>query len=149
MVREADDLPDLAGVLVLVWHGVRALEVAADRTERPDPDDAIGSDDRFRVSVCLFNPLHGAAYQRLTWAMRGRTWLSVPACIACLTAASERTMPDVLTRQVADGAYLPYYEIPAHESVWSATGYGSFTADLVERVQEAMPGGAGQTARDT
>ncbi|MGC0420563.1 hypothetical protein [Embleya sp. AB8] len=141
VLRDADDLPDLAGVLVLVRHGVRALDVAADRAGRALPADEVGADDRFRVAVCLLNPLHGTAVGPLHWAIRGRTRLSVPACHACLVAASERTMADVLTQRVADGAYLAYYEIPAERSVWSATGFGAFGGDLVARVLDARPGG--------
>ncbi|MFF7246501.1 hypothetical protein ACFZBU_21635 [Embleya sp. NPDC008237] len=143
--RDADDLPDLAGVLVLVRHGVRALEVAAHRAERALSEDAReeedADDDPFRVSVCLLNPLHGTVIGRLQWAIRGRTRLSVPACHACMLAASERTMADVLTQRVADGAYLAYYEVPADRSVWSATGFGAFGGDLVEHVRSALPGG--------
>ncbi|MEU0933368.1 MULTISPECIES: hypothetical protein [unclassified Embleya] len=137
VLRDADDLPDLAGAWLLVWHGVRALEVAA---EQHDATDEVGPDRRFEVSVCLFNPLHGAAHATMRWAMRGLA-APVPACWACLIAGSERTMPDILTARVADGAYLPYYEIPAEQSVWSATGYGAFGGDLVEQVRSALPGG--------
>ncbi|MGW1667252.1 hypothetical protein ACWCQO_40035, partial [Streptomyces microflavus] len=111
VLRDADDLPDLAGVLVLVRHAVRALDVAAHRAGRALSGDTHGEDaddDPFRVSVCVLNPLHGIAFGRLQWAIRGRTRLSVPACHACLIAASERTMADVLTQRVADGAYLAY-----------------------------------------
>ncbi|MFI6981738.1 hypothetical protein ACIBSV_24505 [Embleya sp. NPDC050154] len=50
-------------------------------------------------------------------------------------------VPDILTARVADGAYLPYYEVPAERSVWSATGFGAFGGDLVEQVRRALPGG--------
>ncbi|MGW1990744.1 hypothetical protein [Embleya sp. NPDC001921] len=136
VLRDADDLPDLAGAWLLVWHGVRALEVAA----AADSAAEGGPDHRFEVSVCLFNPLHGAAHATMRWAMRGLA-APVPACGACLVAGSEHTMPDILTARVADGAYLPYYEVPAERSVWSATGFGAFGGDLVEQVRRALPGG--------
>ncbi|MFJ8738860.1 hypothetical protein ACIRL2_05755 [Embleya sp. NPDC127516] len=72
--------------------------------------------------------------------MRGLT-APVPACWACPVAGSERMVPDILTARVADGAYLPYYEVPAERSVWSATGFGAFGGDLVEQVRRALPGG--------
>ncbi len=140
MLRNAEDLPDLAGAWVLVWHGVRALEAAAEPDGSAGSDDGVDAHHRFDVSVCLFNPLHGAAHATMRRAMRGLA-APVPACWTCLIAGSERTMPDILTQRVADGAYLPYYEIPATRSVWSATGFGAFGGDLVEQVRNSLPGG--------
>jgi hypothetical protein len=45
VLHDADDLPDLAGVLVLVRHGVRALEVAAYRAEQALSGDAYEKED--------------------------------------------------------------------------------------------------------
>lgn len=108
----ARGLPDLAGVLALVTAGRDALEGHSDAP-----------------LLCFFHPLHGRAERRLSWRPLGRReHLSVAACHDCARAVDTHRAPEVLTDTAADGRQVPYFEVPAADSVWAATGYGSLIA---------------------
>ncbi|MEV0111982.1 hypothetical protein AB0H77_01820 [Streptomyces sp. NPDC050844] len=121
----ARGLPDLAGVLALVAEGRDALE----GTAAPLP-------------LCFFNPLHGRAERRIRWRPLGRRdQLHIAACEQCGTAVRTRRAPEVLTdTDTADGRQVPYFEVPADQSVWAATGYGSL-------LREGEDGLAGRVGR--
>jgi len=119
----ARGIPDLAGVLALVAEGRDALVGRADA-----------------LPLCFFHPLHGRAVRRLAWRPLGRRdALDVAACAACAAAVAEHRSPEVLTDSAADGRRVPYFELPARESVWAATGYGS----LVPRAAPSSRGRRG------
>jgi hypothetical protein len=113
---------DLAGVLALVAEGRDAMEAARNtRPRRTGPP----------LPLCFFNPLHGRATHRTRWRPLGRRrQLHVAACDTCTRALRERRAPEVLTDTV-DGRDVPYFEVPAEDSVWAATGYGSLTRDAL------------------
>ncbi|MEU6768927.1 hypothetical protein ABZ916_41240 [Streptomyces sp. NPDC046853] len=112
VLDSARGLPDLAGVLALVAEGRDALTPHRDGTPAPLP-------------LCFFNPLHGRADARIRWRPLGRRdQLRVAACEECGSAVRARRAPEVLTAD-HEGRTIPYFEIPAAESVWAATGYGS------------------------
>ncbi|MFH8500265.1 hypothetical protein [Streptomyces coeruleorubidus] len=108
VLDEARDVPDLAGALALVQEGRDALA---------------GSPG---LPLCFFNPLHGRAALRTGWRPLGRRdRLDVAVCQDCADALRDRRAPEVLTERAGDGRTVPYFELPAGRSVWSATGYGS------------------------
>lgn len=120
VLDDARGLTDLAGVLALVaegrdaLHGGRAKGAGKDRGARTA-----------RLPLCFFHPLHGRAVRTIRWRPVGRRdTLRVAACQACARAVRERRAPEVLT-DVRDGREVPYFEVPAEESLWAATGYGS------------------------
>jgi hypothetical protein len=114
----ARGLPDLAGVLALVAEGRDALHQADGRGGRP-------AAQRAALPLCFFHPLHGRADRRIRWRPMGRReGLRVAACEACADAVREHRAPEVLTDTV-DGRSVPYFEVPAEDSLWAATGYGS------------------------
>jgi hypothetical protein len=120
VLDRAGDLPDLAGVVVLADLGRK--EVAAARAleaDRPVPPV---------TPLCFFNPLHGEAAEHIRWRPLGelRT-LDVHACRECADATAQHCLPDALT----DRNGTPYYE---GDSIWAATGYGQFSADLTQRI---------------
>jgi hypothetical protein len=106
-------VPDLAGVLALAQEGRDALA---------------GSPG---LPLCFFNPLHGRAALRTGWRPLGRRdRLDVAVCQDCADALRGRRAPEVLTDRAGDGRTVPYFELPAGLSVWSATGYGSLASPL-------------------
>nr|WP_202122323.1 hypothetical protein [Streptomyces sp. BA2] len=112
VLDSARGLPDLAGVLALVAEGRDALEGAAS----PLP-------------LCFFNPLHGRADLRIRWRPLGRRdQLHIAACEECGAAVRTRRAPEVLTDDF-EGRRVPYFEVPAAQSLWAATGYGSLLRD--------------------
>ncbi|MGW7076804.1 hypothetical protein [Streptomyces sp. NPDC054866] len=112
VLDSARGLPDLAGVLALVAEGRDALEGGAS----PLP-------------LCFFNPLHGRADLRIRWRPLGRRdQLHVAACEECGAAVRTRRAPEVLTDDF-EGRRVPYFEVPAAQSLWAATGYGSLLRD--------------------
>jgi hypothetical protein len=113
VLDEARGVPDLAGALALAQEGRDALA---------------GSPG---LPLCFFNPLHGRAARRTGWRPLGRRdRLDVAVCQDCADALRGRRAPEVLTDRAGDGRTVPYFELPAGRSVWSATGYGSLTPTL-------------------
>ncbi|MGW1377550.1 hypothetical protein ACWD6P_25215 [Streptomyces sp. NPDC002446] len=113
---------DLAGVFALIAEGRAALSTA------PAP-----------LPLCFFHPLHGPGARRIPWRPPGsREQLRVAACERCLRAVRARRAPEVLTDR-RDDRPVPYFEVPAGESLWAATGYGSLLGgdgdSLAGRVQ--------------
>ncbi|WP_304450793.1 hypothetical protein [Nocardiopsis sp. YSL2] len=126
MVAEGPTLPDAVGVLVLLDLAEDAL--AGRRTPR---------------RPCYANPLHGSDTRQVDWREFGGTrTIRVPLCSDCARAVRDRVRPTVLADE-HEGRSVPYYEVPPEESVWAATGYGTLSDDLVERIQR----GAHRTAR--
>ncbi|MEU8785518.1 hypothetical protein [Streptomyces sp. NPDC048637] len=124
VLDRACGVPDLAGVFALVAEGRAALSAAPAAAALP---------------LCFFHPLHGPAVRRIPWRPLGRReQLRVAACETCLRAVRTRRAPEVLTDR-RDGRPVPYFEVPAEDSLWAATGYGSLlrgTGDsLAGRVQ--------------
>ncbi|MGY5128497.1 hypothetical protein [Streptomyces nigrescens] len=122
VLDRARGVPELAGVFALVAEGRAALAAAA-----------------AALPLCFFHPLHGPAVRRIPWRPPGRREkLRVAACETCLRAVRTRRAPEVLTDR-RDGRPVPYFEVPAEDSLWAATGYGSLlrgTGDsLAGRVQ--------------
>ncbi|MFE1174742.1 hypothetical protein [Streptomyces sp. NPDC058773] len=108
VLDRARGVPDLAGVFALVAEGRAALSGAA-----------------AALPPCFFHPLHGPAVRRIPWRPLGRReQLRVAACETCLRAIRTRRAPEVLTDR-RDGHPVPYFEVPAEDSLWAATGYGS------------------------
>ncbi|UNZ17747.1 hypothetical protein [Streptomyces sp. 891-h] len=130
VLDEAQDIPDLAGVLALIHEGRGALH-------RSEPSASASA-----LPLCFFHPLHGPAAKRVTWRPLGRREsLDVSACADCAAAVAARRAPEVLTqahgdvRQAHGDVRIPYFEVPPESSLWAATGYGSLTAEtLTERV---------------
>lgn len=113
VLDEARGVPGLAGALALVQEGHDALA---------------GSPG---LPLCFFNPLHGRAALRTGWRPLGRRdRLDVAVCQSCADALRDRRSPEVLTDRAEDGRPVPYFELPAGRSVWSATGYGSLMPPL-------------------
>ncbi|MFJ5674463.1 hypothetical protein [Streptomyces sp. NPDC093097] len=120
VLDRARGIPDLAGVFALVAEGRAALS--------PAPA---------ALPLCFFHPLHGPAARRIPWRPLGRReQLRVAACDTCLRAVRARRAPEVLTDRL-DGHPVPYFEVPAEQSLWAATGYGSLLAgdSLTTRVR--------------
>ncbi|PDP84408.1 hypothetical protein CQJ94_27415 [Glycomyces fuscus] len=124
MAAEGATLPDAVGVLVL-------LDIAEDALENA----ARGPRSAVRRRHCYANPLHGTNTKVTPWREFGGTrTIRVPLCADCAGAVRDRVRPVVLPAE-HEGRTVPYYEVPARESVWAATGYGALTDDLVQRVQ--------------
>jgi hypothetical protein len=119
-------LEDIVGVLVLL----DLAEDHLDRATRP-----VGRRRSAPVrSHCYANPLHGTVTRVTKWReFGGRNDISVPLCAPCAKSVRDRLRPTVLPVRY-QGREVPYYEVPAAESVWAATGYGALRDDLVERV---------------
>ncbi|MDE3723859.1 hypothetical protein PWG71_20910 [Nocardiopsis sp. N85] len=117
MIAEGPTLTDAVGVLVLLDLAEDAL--AGSRTPR---------------RPCYANPLHGNDTGQIQWReFGGSRTIRVPLCPECARAVRDRVRPTVLPAEY-EGRSVPYYEVPAEESVWAATGYGVLTDDLVERI---------------
>lgn len=126
MIAEGPTLPDAAGVLVLLDRAEDAL--AGLRSPR---------------RPCYANPLHGTDTEPTQWReFGGSRTVRVPLCAECARAVRRRVRPTVLPAE-SEGRELPYYEVPAEESVWAATGYGSLRDDLVERILRGEHAGRG------
>lgn len=118
MVEQGPTLPDAVGVLVLLDLAEDAL---AGRWSPRRP--------------CYANPLHGSDTRQADWReFGGSRTIRVPLCSDCARAVRDRVRPTVLADEY-EGRSVPYYEVPPEESVWAATGYGTLTGDLVERIQ--------------
>ncbi|MGW7509733.1 hypothetical protein ACWGJ0_18650 [Streptomyces massasporeus] len=121
VLDRARGLPALAGALALVQEGRDAL---ADSPGLP---------------LCFFNPLHGRAALRTGWRPLGRRdRLDAAVCQECAHALRDHRAPEVLTDTDGSGRRVPYFEVPAGRSVWSATGYGSLMSPL-EGFNSARP----------
>lgn len=124
MAQGRADLTDAVGVLVLLDMAEDALDSAA----RP----RAGAVRRLH---CYANPLHGTETKVTPWREFGGTRsIRVPLCGECAKAVRGRVRPVVLPAE-HQGRPTPYYEVPAADSVWAATGYGTLADDLVERIQ--------------
>lgn len=122
---------DLAGVLALTAEGRDALQSATSRPSHPEPTRPSPSapSRSAPLPLCFFNPLHGRAARRIDWRPLGsRRQLDVAACAECVRAVGARRAPEVLTVELG-GRTVPYFEQPAEDSVWAATGYGSLVDD--------------------
>ncbi|MGW9380607.1 hypothetical protein ACWHAO_21725 [Streptomyces albidoflavus] len=137
----ARDVADLAGVVALVEEGTAPIRAAMNAarprrrrllSRRPVPAPPHTPLTRF------FNPLHGLATTGdAVWRMLGRRGrLTVAVCAECAADLAARRTPEPLTVR-HEGRLLAYYEVPAEQSLWAATGYGSLTggplAPLVNR----------------
>ncbi|WP_245979492.1 hypothetical protein [Streptomyces diacarni] len=119
----ARDTPDLAGVLALVHEGRGALRRSAPERGRGRKSRKTGGGAA--LPLCFFHPLHGPATGRIRWRPLGRREaLHVAACGTCAAAVAAHRTPEVLT-QTHEGRTVPYFEVPAEESLWAGTGYGS------------------------
>ena len=117
MAEEGAVLADAVGVLVL-------LDLA---------EDALAG-LRVPRRPCYANPLHGNDTRQVQWReFGGLRTIRVPLCPECARAVRDRRRPTVLPVEYG-GRPVPYYEVPAELSVWAATGYGTLTDDLVERI---------------
>lgn len=102
-------------------------------------EDALAGRDKPR-RPCYANPLHGNGTRSVQWReFGGSRTVEVPLCTACARAVNKRGRPSVLPAE-HDGRTVPYYEVPAEESVWAATGFGALTDDLVNRILSGRPG---------
>ncbi|RCG19235.1 hypothetical protein DQ392_11165 [Streptomyces reniochalinae] len=122
----ARGIPDLAGVLALVHEGRGALRgPAPERGKRGRGRKGRRPGGGAALPLCFFHPLHGPATGRIRWRPLGRREaLHVAACGTCAAAVAAHRTPEVLT-QTHEGRTVPYFEVPAEESLWAATGYGS------------------------
>lgn len=119
-------LVDIVGVLVLLDtaedHMAQAILPAGRRRSVP------------LRAHCYANPLHGTDTKVTRWReFGGMKDIRVPLCAACAKAVRDRTRPTVLSDRYR-GREVPYYEVPAGESVWAATGFGTLSEDLVARI---------------
>ena len=133
VLDHATGLPDLAGVLALTTEGRDALE-ADGRARQPSTasdEQAVGV-----LPLCFFDPFHGRGERRVDWRTAGsRDVLSVVLCADCDLLVQQRKPPRMLVDRY-DGRSVPYTDVPAEHSLWSATGYGSFGDEpLAVRVQ--------------
>jgi multidrug efflux pump subunit AcrA (membrane-fusion protein) len=125
VLDRAQDLADLAGVLVLVRMGRDAITAA---------ETAGSSHVHASVPLCFFNPLHGVSARNVRWRPLGqRDSLQVRACNRCADLVRQRRQPDALMCWL-HAREVPYYELDPQQSVWAATGYGQFSNDLIDRV---------------
>lgn len=143
VLDSARGLTDLAGVLALVTEGKESLRAVREPAARP-PRKALTfrkqskqrrQQPRPTLPVCFFHPLHGRADRRIRWRPLGRREvLRIAACRDCANAVHEHRAPEVL-KDRHGGREVPYFEVPADESLWAATGYGSLGEEtLTERV---------------
>ncbi|MCK1796627.1 hypothetical protein MTQ01_11500 [Streptomyces sp. XM4193] len=132
VLDDATGTPDLAGVLALVTEGRDALE----EDDRARAEGASRKAAERPLPLCFFDPLHGRAERRHLWRPIGRRdTLDIAACAHCLELLALRRSPRMLADH-HDGTGVPYAEVPAEQSLWAATGYGSFGDEpLAVRVQ--------------
>ncbi|MFC9938616.1 hypothetical protein [Nocardiopsis alba] len=118
-------IEDLVGVLVLLDMAEDALA----RARGVRPPDALAP------RHCYADPLHGTDTVETDWrGLGGNETLRVPLCPSCVESVRERRRPDSLHVE-HEGGRVPYHEVPAERSLWSATGYGALADDLVERIR--------------
>lgn len=138
LLDEAEDLPDLAAVVVLAERAVERLAMARTRSAglRPGPV----------AKRCFYNPLHPAARRPTEPGRKGRRGrVSArqaaadrrPACESCYRALLAGQQPDVLPALLRGRAsfrrtvsvLVPYYMVPQQLSPWSATVCGAYDDD--------------------
>ncbi|MFI1313846.1 hypothetical protein ACH4TS_27505 [Streptomyces albidoflavus] len=137
----ARDVADLAGVVALVEEGTAPIR-AAMNTARPRRRRLLSRRPvpapPHTPLTCFFNPFHGLATTGdAVWRMLGRRGrLTVAVCAECAADLAARRTPEPLTVR-HEGRLVAYYEVPAEQSLWAATGHGSLTrgplAPLVNR----------------
>jgi hypothetical protein len=128
----ADDTADLAGARVLLHLGEDLLAAAQAR----DGGQKVPGQRRH----CFFNPLHPTSTRPVIWRAVGTSRkVKVNACTDCAAAIKGHRAPTALPVR-HDGERVPYYEVPAEESVWSATGYGNLTTDSADLVRRVLRG---------
>lgn len=112
----AEDMADLVGARVLLDHCEAAL--SGDSTPRH----------------CFFDPRHEGQTGKARWrAPASHRSVTVRACARCRRDLKEHRVP--MTVLASSGRVaVPYYAVPARESVWAATGYGTLAPDLAARV---------------
>ena len=112
----AQDMADLVGARVLLDHCEAAL--SGDPTPRH----------------CFFDPRHEDETGKARWrAPASRRSVTVRACARCRRDLKEHRVPMVVLASNGSDT-VPYYAVPARESVWAATGYGTLAPDLAARV---------------
>ncbi|QBI53655.1 hypothetical protein [Streptomonospora litoralis] len=122
MKADGPVLAEAVGVLVLLGLAEDAL-AGRETPRRP----------------CYANPLHGSRTRSVQWReFGGSRRIQVPLCAECAGAIRKRVGPRVLPAEHG-GHTVPYYEVPAQESVWAATGFGTLTDDLVHRILTGRP----------
>jgi hypothetical protein len=148
LLDEAADLPELAGVSVLLDIATAHFKAATARHAGHHP--------AHHAHRCFYNPLHGPAVndpesRRGKGSKRRRSRsaqvrATVPACAECLHRIRADQTPDVLVAPVTvatkkrriTGVPVPYFLVPADQSLWAATGYGTLPGhsdtELVARV---------------
>lgn len=152
LLDDARTPPDLAGVLVLADIAEHRFAAAGARAQGHKPPHV--------PRRCFENPLHGPAAaesehprgggkQRASKRVAARLGTDarrLPLCADCLRRLRAKQTLDVLVTPVTvrakhghvEGVPVPYYALPAAQSLWAATGFGSLPgssdADLVTRV---------------
>lgn len=120
------DLADAAGTLVLLDHAAFDLDRAVSGPQRGKAGQ--------RPQHCYANPLHGSQTTLCDWRPVGKPrGIRVPLCADCAVAVRRHSAPSALLVE-HEGRDVPYYSVPAEDSVWSATGFGVLRSDLVERI---------------
>ena len=154
LLDEAVDLPDLVGVSVLLDIATTHFEAAADRHAGRHP--------AHHAHRCFYNPLHNPAVNdpgpargkggkggkgsKRRSSRPAQAGSTLPACAECLHRIRAKQTPDALVAPVTlntrkgriTGVPVPYFLVPAGQSLWAATGYGTLPghsdSDLVARV---------------
>lgn len=113
-LRDADDVLDVVGALVLARTGAHAL----------------GGKGTELYRCCYFNPLHGRGDQEVDLG----DGLSLPTCGACRRALRDGGSPDALVDVRPWARDQPYYD---GDTVWARTGFGTLDDRLWHTVAEA------------
>src|SRR5690606_40874219 len=58
-----------------------------------------------------------------------RRSVTAPLCAECARAVRRRATPKALVIRHGD-ADVPYFSVPAEQSVWSATGFGALRSEI-------------------
>lgn len=116
VLDSAEDMADLVGARVLLDHCEAAL--SGDCVPRH----------------CFFDPRHEGDTGKARWrAPASHRSVTVRACARCRRDVKEHRVPMTVLASVGGDA-VPYYAVPAQESVWAATGYGTLAPNLAARV---------------
>ena len=142
--RRLHDSGEEGGLAVADAVGVQVLlDLAEHETETARALTA-GDGPPAPLRHCYVNPMHGTDTTRHVWSDHGPYRLGappvpVPLCGDCAAKLEGGGQPEALLVRFEDQAH-PYYHLPATECVWSGTGYGAFTEDLVETVRHQARG---------